>query len=165
MIGYVILITVAVVMGVFVYQWIKTYVPIDGLDCPEGTSLFIKDANCVIVGSSLELNLSFRNNGRFDVAGYFIHATNASDQTLATIDLSLYNENTLQIDESFPVLFGFGSENELHPGDEVSNFFEIPEMNSLYLVEVIPVRFQEERGKTRVVSCGNVKINERISCN
>ena len=42
-VGYVLLVSFAVFMGVVVYQWMKTFVPKETLDCPEGTSLFIKD--------------------------------------------------------------------------------------------------------------------------
>ena len=48
MIGYVLLVSLAIIMGGIIYTWMKTYVPKDALECPEGTSLIIKgyEYNC-----------------------------------------------------------------------------------------------------------------------
>jgi len=85
MIGYILLISIAVVMSVIIFTWLKTYIPKAALECPDTTSLFIKNYTCVEGG---ELNLTIRNNGNFNVAGYFIRVANVSGQELATIDLS-----------------------------------------------------------------------------
>ncbi|HTY43911.1 MAG TPA: hypothetical protein VMC80_01590, partial [Patescibacteria group bacterium] len=45
MIGYVILITIALVMGAIVFAWIKSYVPADSLTCPDGVSISVRDFN------------------------------------------------------------------------------------------------------------------------
>ncbi len=67
----------------------KSYVPKDTIDCPDGVSIFITDSSCIenITDNTYELRLNIKNNGRFDIGGFFIHATNSSNQTLATIDL------------------------------------------------------------------------------
>ena len=71
LIGYVLLIAGIIVVSGVVYIWLRSYVPRPSIECPEGVSLFIEDMNCE--GSNL--NLSIRNNGRFEVNGYFIKAT------------------------------------------------------------------------------------------
>ena len=90
MIGYVLLITFAVIMGAIIYQWMKTYVPKDSLDCPDDVSVFIKDIACEGSAGNFQLSLTLKNSGMFNIAGYFIHAANETGQELATIDLSQY---------------------------------------------------------------------------
>ena len=89
MIGYVLLISIAVIMGGVMYVWMKSYVPSgDDLKCQEGTSLIIKDYSYSC--STKELNLTLFNNGRFNLGGYYIYASNNSNQTLATINVYNY---------------------------------------------------------------------------
>jgi hypothetical protein len=130
MVSYVLLIVFVIIIGAIVYQWLKTYVPAQALECPDGVSLFIKDAD--FDSSDSQLIITLRNNGRFNLAGYFIHATNDSNQTLPTIDLSGYLDNT----EGRPgrihgnsVLFveEIAENNLFTPGSEESYFFDIPE--------------------------------------
>ena len=156
MIGYVLLITFAIIIAAIVYNWIVTYVPRDSLKCPEGVSVFAEEALCLLTNFELTL----KNNGRFDIAGYFIHATNKTGQELATIDLSQYlieGANAL----SNSIIF-IWNENAMKPNDEKKVIFEMPtEINSF---EVIPVRFQVENNKKRFVTCSAAKVKEMISC-
>ena len=46
MIGYVLLITAALVMGAIVYQWLRTYVPTEVPECSEEISVFMKRYSC-----------------------------------------------------------------------------------------------------------------------
>ena len=160
MIGYVLLVTSAVVMGVVVYQWIRTYVPTAPLECPSGVSIFLREYSYDC--GSEELSITLKNNGRFNVAGYFIHATNSSTQELATIDLSSYTP--LGEGKGGSVLFD--STNSFEPGDQRTNIFDLSGLNigQIHSIEIFPVRFQEEEGKKRFVSCGDAKIKEVINC-
>src|SRR3989338_6029523 len=85
-IGYVLLISVAIVIGGVTYQWLKSYVPKDSVECPEGVSMYLEKAFC----NNNQLKITLKNNGRFDIEGYFVHASNNSLQEIATIDLSKY---------------------------------------------------------------------------
>lgn len=162
MVGYVLLVTSAIIMGVVVYQWIRTYVPTEALECPDGVSIFLKEYSYDC--SLEELSITLKNNGRFNLAGYFIHATNNSNQTLATIDLSNYTP--LGEGKGGTVLF-IGTTNSFEPSDEpIIHTFDLSDsgIGQVYSVEIIPVRFQEEEGKTRFASCGNAKVEEIINC-
>src|SRR3989338_4079370 len=85
-IGYVLLVVFAMVISVGVYAWLKTYVPNEPLNCPDGVSLFVKESS--FNSSTSVLSIKIRNNGRFDVADYFIHAANTSPQQIPPSDLS-----------------------------------------------------------------------------
>jgi len=162
MIGYILLISAAVVMSVIVYAWLKTYVPKAALECPDTTSLFIKNYTC----DNNELNLTIRNNGNFNVAGYFIRIANVSGQELATVDLSqklksdfggVIVRNSVLFDES-------KSGNSLTPNEEATNVFDITGVGTIYFVELTPIRIQQIESRERTVSCGSAKIKEEINC-
>lgn len=166
MIGYILLISFAVVMGVIVFAWLKTYVPRDSLECSEGTSLFIKDYeyNCTLN----QLTLTVLNNGRFNVGGYFIKASNSSEHVLATNDLSgfVMGDKTKLLVGNI-IRFSGGGDNSFEPGDapELHGFnLSSSGLGQIKSIEITPVRWQTEENKKNVVSCGDAKVKELISC-
>ncbi len=164
MVGYVLLVVFAVILSVITYNWIRTYVPAQSLQCPEGVSILIKstDYDC----DKNNITLITRNNGRFDILGYFIHAANESAQEIATIDLSQY------LNESFggrkfgsSVSFVSLQDNSFRPGNEKLAMFELPaEINQIMSIQIIPTRFQEQDNKKRFISCGDSRIKQNIIC-
>jgi len=164
MVGYMLLVVFLIIISGIVYQWIKTYVPKESLECPDGTSLYISSASFDPFSSKLIITI--KNNGRFNVAGYFIHASNSSDQELPTIDLSSY----LNKDDGPGFVLGssvsfFEAGNNLFPpGDETTHFFDIPvSIGEPYSIKITPTRFQETNGKTRFVSCGDRSVEILVS--
>jgi len=158
MIGYVLLISAAIFMSAIVYAWLKTYVPKAALECPDTTSIFMK--NYLYDGNELQITL--KNNGKFNLAGYFIRATNSPEQELATIDLSskLF-DGGVKVDNF--ILFKEGNENILGPNQETIQKFNVTEIGPIYSIEIIPTRYQEQDNKMRFVSCGNAKIRWLIT--
>jgi hypothetical protein len=167
-VGYVLLIAFAVVIGGLTYTWIKTYVPIEGLECQDGVSVFIKKS--VFYTTPRQLNITLKNTGRFSIAGYFIHATDELDQKLATIDLSEYNENSepKEFITGFilgnSVLFSPRGDNSLKSGSEAIHVFNIPsdKRGTLYNVQVTPIRFEEVENRNRFVSCESARTEQEI---
>jgi hypothetical protein len=160
-VGYVLLVTFAVVLGVIVYQWMKTYVPQEDLNCPDGVSIFIEDYNC----SSNILTLHFKNNGKFNIGGYFIHATDSPDEELATIDLSKDNTDNSSILRSGIKFGNIGIDNSLKPNDEETDIYNIASIGHIYSIEILPIRWQKEKNINTLVSCKDTKIKETIECN
>jgi len=157
MIGYVLLITFVIFMGVIIYNWMKGYVPQEDLNCPDDVSLFIKDYDC----STTQLNLTLKNNGKFQVGGYFIRATNSPQQGLAIIDLS-FNITT---GETVLTPTGVKINNSLDPAQEVTHKFDISHVTPLvYSIEIIPLRWQEQNRRKRMVICKDAKIREDLIC-
>ncbi|HTZ41860.1 MAG TPA: archaellin/type IV pilin N-terminal domain-containing protein [Candidatus Omnitrophota bacterium] len=169
-IGYVLLIAIVVVISIFVYQWLKSYVPQSALTCPDGTAVSISNYkyNCAANANNLSFTLS--NDGTFSIAGYFIHASNNSNQTIATIDLSNYYTGPGD-NGGGSILLGAG--NNLEPGQDEGigrNTFNLSmtpaiKTGTLTELEVIPIRYVEYNGKQRVANCGNAKISISLSCN
>jgi len=163
-IGYVLLVSFGIVIGVIVYQWMKTYVPQDDLNCPDGVSMFIESYDC----SPNSLNITFKNNGKFDIGGYFIYATNSSEQTLATIDLSARNTNTgSRFGNTSVILIGMidsATLNDFGANKEETDKYNTTGLGTIYSVEVLPIRWQTEKNRVILVSCKDAKIKETIEC-
>ena len=163
-IGYVLLVTFAVIIGVIVYQWMKTYVPQEDLNCPDGVSIFIEDYSYDC--SSKILIINFKNNGKFNIGGYFIHATSSPEQELATIDLSKNNTDTTSvIVGSTGIKFGLiGIDNSLKPNDVETERYNLTGTVNIYSIEILPIRWQKEKNRNILVSCKDTKIIEGIEC-
>ncbi len=68
MVGYVLLIVIAMGLSVLVFVYLKNFTPTGKLSCPDGISVFIKSAAC----NSGKLSLSLANNGLFTIDNLYI---------------------------------------------------------------------------------------------
>ena len=162
MIGYILLITTAIIVSTIIYQQLKSYVPTESVECPEGVSVFLKEVtyDC----DNKELNITLKNNGRFNIGGYFIKGSDSPEKELATTDLSRYNEYG-QGGAVILYLAEFSSQNSMSPNEEVDSSFNLSNFTeTFYSVEIIPLRYQEVDSKNRLVSCGNSRIKESLTC-
>lgn len=158
-VGYVLLITFTAVIGVLVFQWMKSYTPKEEINCPYGSSLLIQNYTC----SSNILILTIVNDGKFDIGGYFIYATDSPEEELATIDLSKNNTEEYSILMTTGVNFGIvGAKNSLTANKEEVEIYNLT--GKIYSIEIIPMRWQEEMNKNIVVTCKDVRIKKRIEC-
>jgi len=164
MVGYILLISLAVIMGGVMYAWMKSYVPSEEIACPDGVAMVVENYNYTCATGIL--NLSLKNNGRFDIAGYYIKATDDEDQTLASKDISkkvLEFEGIINYGSS--VLIGSINENSFSPGEEVSHIFDLSTVGRVYSVEIIPTRWQTEKNKLRFIGCGETsKFKQKLEC-
>lgn len=171
MIGYVLLVSAVIFMSILVYAWMKSYVPVARLECPEGVSVFIKDVTCTPVGEDYELEVFLKNNGRFNIGGYFITAT-TGDEELATLDF-IKEGGTLLAGEvaqtwlnpgvQFRDSNSFGDEsdvNPMKPEDEFSSKFKLTKL--ITSIEITPIRWQSE--KNRLVTCSLARTKELVTC-
>jgi cysteine-rich repeat protein len=164
MVGYVLLVVFAVIMGAIIYTWIRSYVPVQPLECDEGVSIFIQDAYHDCDADQLVLNI--KNNGRFSLSGYFLHAADTIGQEVATIDLSEYVESGYGGVQKFgsSLVYLSSEENKIEPGNIAGTRFNIPEDLNIELIQITPTRFQEEDNRRRYVSCTNAKVEQIIGC-
>ena len=158
MIGYVLLVAGMLVMGGVVYAWMKSYVHGNEIQCPDDTSIFIK--NFYYNSTAQILNLTLRNNGKFDINGYFIKASNDSEAKIAKTDLTSY------IFKGGGYLNGavrFEGAGILSPGEENVAEFRFNELDlNLVYIEIVPFRFQDVYGKQRLASCSNAKAKQTL---
>ena len=159
MVGYVLLITGAIIMGTIIYSWLRTYVPTETLECPDGVSVFLRDYFYDCDADTLSITL--KNNGRFNIAGYFIYGRDNQEEELATIDLSDYSD---EVKISNAVSLGNPSLNSFEPSDSVTHEFDLSDFERIYSINIIPVKYQEQEGKQKFANCGDARIEEEISC-
>lgn len=160
-IGYILLITFAVIISTLLYQWLRSYVPRESLECPNGVSLFLKDY--IYDCTKENIHITLKNNGRFNIAGYFIYATNRPDQKLATINLIDYTDAEKG---QGAILLGDENNNIIEPGEEIENDFDLSGsgIEKVYSLQIIPIRWQEADNRIKFVSCGKAKIEEELTC-
>ncbi len=162
-IGYVLLVTIGIIMSVIVYNYLKTYIPRDNLSCPDGVSIKIKNYSC----QGGMINLTLENNGRFNYVGYFIKGAGSPTAEIATVNLADYfigttgNENAFGIKNGY-ITFSRQNDNFMKPGTQVTHLFSYS--YPLYLIDITPVKYETFNNKRRFVSCGSAEIKEKISC-
>ena len=163
-IGYVLLISFGIIMSIIAYNYLKTYVPTEGVSCPDGSSVFVKDYAC----EAGMLNLTLKNNGKFNLEGYFIYGSNDSSVEIATIMLADkfldYNTNPNSVNSSAQIIFEEKTKNYLVAQNEITHSFNVSNISNLAIIELIPTRIQEVRSRETLVTCGEARIREEISC-
>ncbi len=163
-IGYLLLVSFAIIMSAGIYAWMKTYVPTEELDCPDGVSLYIQEATLTNNSeTNYTLNLTLKNNGRFSLAGYYIHATDDPLQEVATINLYDKYDSATSGGVIFgsSILFDPGNANTFSINSKTEEIFNLN--NPIYSVTIIPTRFNEIEGKTKYGGCSDSKIEEIIT--
>jgi hypothetical protein len=176
-IGYLLLVAVSITISILVYQWLKTYVPSEALNCPDGTSVYINDYNYKCSLNHDILNVTIQNNGRFSIYGFFVHISNSTKSGgLDTIDISqnILNDSgqvdTNRIYGSAVAYLSLATDNEFNPASSVLLSFNVTKYeNSIGTavnnLEIIPMRLQEDsNNKKRTVSCTNAKVDSVITC-
>lgn len=94
-ISYVLLITLGLSLAVFVFNWLRGFVPnqINEAKCPEGVSLILSEAPVLNPSTGL-MDLEVQNRGRFNVSGFFVRVNNVSDPNLG---IYLINKDDLLV--------------------------------------------------------------------
>ena len=161
-IGYVLLISMTMILSVVVYQWIKTYVPKEGIECADGVSVFVQ--NYSYDCDAKTFNLSVKNSGRFDIAGYFIHATKSPEQELAVTDLSTAATENGKGGAVNHWNGGFSTLNPISSGLIMNDDFNLESIGQIFKIQLVPLRYEVIDGKSRAVSCTNGKITQELVC-
>ncbi len=163
MIGYVLLVSFILLLAVLVYFLLKTYAnPVEELKCPDETSIVVKSYQC----DSTKLNLTLKNDGNFDLGGYFILATTSPNQEIATLDLSRNITSSISKLSPRGVKFGEveGSDNSLNPNKEEKDIYDLTGLEPIYSIEITPLRWQEENNQKLLVACTDAKIKKVLNC-
>lgn len=152
-IGYVLLVTFAVVIAGIVFAWLRTYVPQESLECPDGVSVYIKNNSI----QNNVLTIYLKDNGNFKIEGLFVRYSTDVNQEIAVYDLT--ENSTLPEENKFHPGLVF---DELNP-NEIRKFdFHVKGIPYIYAIEVIPMRYETSGTKTQTVACGKAKAKEII---
>ena len=171
LISYILLIVVGITMGLVIYGWLRTYVPAEVAKCDQDVSLQVTgySYNC----TTQIFNLGLKNNGRFNVGGYLIRATNNSSQDIANVPLGRYyngSEPLTVYSTSYMLIY---RSNALEPEgilDLNKNKFNLTLVSPNFQgriaeVQITPVRIiTNSRGANAPAICGDATITEKIAC-
>jgi FlaG/FlaF family flagellin (archaellin) len=160
LIGYVVLVAFVVFLAAIIYEWMHSYVPLEELTCPDSVSLLVEKYEC----EDNQLKLELKNNGKFNLGGYFIYATQSPNVTTATKDLSVYANITSQLYPTGIKLGGNSSANSLKPGEREINIFDLSEVGMIYSIEIVPIRWLKDGNIIKLASCKDSMIKETIFC-
>ena len=111
MISYVLLISIAIVMSIAIYGWLKLVANVEPVvDCESGTSVTIQDVTCDVANKQMIINV--KNNGLFSFHGFIINVGDSQDQVPIKAIIPI---------PPFPGRYTFSS--PLKPGEERSTLF------------------------------------------
>lgn len=158
MIGYVLLITFAIIIGGVVYVWLSSYVPREAIEHPDGVSVFIKDIKCENAGEYYNLTLNLTNNGRFAIDAYYLRVSEREEVEIGTTSLNDIISGNVQAAAGGIIIIP----GQLQPGTDAETV--VFKTNKAYLAEVTPIRYEVIEGRNRLAICGEAKVKEIISC-
>lgn len=161
MVGYVLLISMVLVLSAVLYQWMASYVPQTDLECESGISLAVQSATC----SPTEINLTLRNTGRFGVSGFYVRGVTATGEktsleTFIDSDLSGGREEQGGV---FIKRAGSLFDNKFLPQEQEEFYFELMD-HEYQELEILPIRVQEISGRAQLLSCSSALIRYPLSC-
>ena len=170
-VGYVLLIVFTLILAGIVYTWLRTYVPQEDINCPDGTSLTIKSYTCNQSANN-KLSLNLENNGKFFVGGYFIDAYYYNSKgNLSLVDFT--KNNTDALSQLNPIGIKFGqyisggnsSHNSLEIGKNETDTYSLIGIPHLKSVMITPFIWTTQDRKLILSSCKDIVINQDIQCN
>lgn len=152
-VGYVLLIVIAVTMSFIVYNYLKSYVPQEGRECPSDVSLILRsyENNC----EDGELILELENKGLFNISAYSARTSREKDREIG--DVLLTGQGKISYDR-FP--------DPLAPGKRINlkiSYFEkgnIVKGQKIEFIEITPHLIENRKSTV----CTNAQIKEELKC-
>ena len=144
-IGYVLLIVIAISLSLLVYAWLKNQVPKETQSCQENLALSIQRYECF--EESIEVTI--KNNGLFDINGLLARYA-VKESGLASKDM----QGLSPVRSSGQILKAINS--SLSFVEE----FEYPIDRSMVEIEITPIKLID--GKMTI--CTNSAVRQKIEC-
>ena len=155
-IGYVMLIIIALAVGVLIFMWMRGFTPTESDTCRDGVSLSIVNAKC----DENWLNLTSKNNGRFNVSGYFILASTNPNSTIGNVHLAEHwvRSGSYEAHNTSTNALLFVPANGLSLSEKRTDVFNLSGIGNLSFIHILPVRQEVIGGKTKILVCGKAEI-------
>ena len=149
MVGYVLLVVISVGLSVFVFAYLKLYVPKNALECEEEINIALDSA--VLDCSENKLNISLSNQGLFSIDAAYVRFAPENRKIREWIN------DPKKVGDS-----KFYFPGKLSPGDISNMEFSLSgslESDTAYIVEVQPANIVNEK----LAACNNV-VTQAVSC-
>lgn len=160
MVGYVLLIVIAISLSIMVYAWLKYigYHPQEA--CNDGISISIDNYLCD--STSHIITVSMRNTGTFNIWGFIIRGRNSTN---AIKPLKAAEDQTSTIFEANigKIIFedigdATKPRNPMTPNEARDFFFEYGVLNNLTVLDVEPIQIKD----TTILLCEGATIHQEI---
>ncbi len=162
MVGYVLLIVIAVTLSALVYSFLRLYVPGESPKCQESINLIVKDYSC----SNGQLNITLQNKGLFTVDGAYVRFGEAG-QKVKPLDLTKVKSGVdtftcILFNDPQPACRPIGLSSPLEPDKSVfRNYINLGITSGSREIEIEPVSLV----KNKQVLCNQAIIDIPITCN
>ena len=155
-VGYVLLIAIAVSMSVIVYYFLHSYIPKPSTnDCPSGMSIIISDYNCDLTNKNI--NLTLQNKGLFDIDGFLIRASTTNDNSSIPSKELSYNNGTADT-KTAVMYFDNLIDATLHPSQRFSRIYSYSDYSDINKLQIIPFKLY----KGQNLLCGEAQITQNV---
>lgn len=149
-VGYTILIVIAISLSVMVYSFLKLYIPKEKVTCEEDVRLILQDYDCDV--SNGILNVTIANKGLFKAGAFYLRFGLESQKIKTQINLNEF------------LLFNKSNSPGLNPGESFDSNYPISSLlvsgQSDYGLEIQPAII---RDKVLIV-CEKGIITQPIKC-
>ncbi len=143
-VGYVLLIVIAIAISITVYAFLREQVPEDATACRDDVHLAIEDISC----KDHTLNITLGNRGLFDVQGVYIKS--GAQGSVYKIILNCLTENTCVLNPG----------SEIAPGDTWNVRFTNETLINDQEIEIQPLTLVDGKG----VLCDKAIVKQIINC-
>jgi hypothetical protein len=158
MVGYVLLVVIAVGLSVAVFVFLRSYIPVDTVECSSDMVLVVQNSSCFWQGGEYKLQLVLSNKGLFNINAAYLRFATENRKVKPLINDALSPGGVY--------LFS-SSNNSLSPG---TSFTTIPyslgrfSINTAgkYGLEVQPAIFKGE--SIKLALCSNSIITQTVNC-
>ena len=157
-VSYTLLIIIAVIAALLVYEFLKLFTPKNNPLCPDGISLILEDYSCYANVSSSPANLTLMlfNKGRFNITAAYVRVQQEGRQTKTWI-------NPESTDK-----FNFAP--SLAPNNNVTQFYNLSSLGNKnpitsarnYILEIQPAVYDKITNK--ISACEEATISQTIEC-
>ena len=165
LIGYILLIVLAVTIVATIYPTLKKLIPKDEIKCPEGVSVTVESYSCESPPESgNDFSITIKNSVRFSIAGVYIRGAGAEEE-IATYNLfesktglggqplEYWPENAIDNSVASEASISFTDSNSLDYTGLAKD---------LKMVEILPFRIENQDGKNRFILCTDARIKQDI---
>lgn len=161
MVGYVLLIVIALSISVLVYGWVKYQLPKQQKECPEDVSLIVEKYDCT---ADKQINLTLSNKGYFTIDGFYIRVR-AKEEGLAT-EKVFYDMNKNKLMEDYEETNEISIIGSLDPNEiTIISLDYLSSYDNINMIEIEPfITMDVKEGSTtkEIVLCKDEIIKQNL---
>ena len=148
MVSYVLLVVIGIAISVFVYAYLKYYLPENRKECEVDTRVIISNVSCI--ASASDIRVDIENRGLFNISGVFVRFDTASGRA---VKKQLNNG-----DEFLGIPIAPGESRALN-FDDVSGIIDL-DVSTPYEIEIEPAILDEGF----LIPCKNSIATYPVTC-